>query len=106
MNSLRFEWDPIKNAANLKKHGIGFEEAKTCFEDDFAIVFDDLDHSKDEERSIILGMSTSLKTLIVVFTERTQAKGQTIVNRIISCRKATKKEMMFYWSQRPTLGEN
>ena len=70
MKVLRFDWDPNKNAINLKKHGVGFEEAKTCFEDDYAEIFEDVEHSVSEERSILSGMSSLLKTLVVVYTER------------------------------------
>jgi uncharacterized protein len=103
MKRLRFDWDPNKNSINQKKHGIGFEEAKTCFEDDYAEIFEDSEHSTDEERSILLGMSTLLKTLVVVYTERTLDEKSEIVNRIISARRATKKEFQYYWSRRPTV---
>jgi uncharacterized DUF497 family protein len=103
MKALRFDWDPNKNAINQKKHGVGFEEAKTCFEDDYAEVFEDAEHSKDEDRAILLGMSALLKTLVVVYTERTLDENNQIVNRIISARKATKKEFQYYWSRRPTV---
>ncbi len=105
MKILRFEWDENKNTINLKKHGVDFNEAKTCFEDDYAVVFDDVEHSAYEDRSILLGMSSHLKTLIVVFTERATSDKNEIVNRIISARKATKKEFQFYWSRRPSIGE-
>ena len=101
MKFLRFDWDPNKNAINQKKHGIGFDEAKTCFEDDYAEIFEDAEHSKGEERSILLGMSALLKTLIVVYTERIHDETNEMVNRIISARKATKAEFQYYWSRRP-----
>ena len=105
MKQLRFEWDDKKNSINLKKYGVDFNEAETCFEDDYAAIFDDVEHSANEERSILLGMSSHLKTLIVVFTERETNNKNEIVNRIISARKATKKEFQFYWSRRPTIGD-
>ena len=101
MQTLRFDWDPIKNVINQNKHGIGFEEAKTCFEDDYAEIFEDAEHSREEERLILLGMSTLLKTLVVVYTERTLDETNEMVNRIISARKATRKEFQYYWSRRP-----
>ena len=101
MQTLRFDWDPKKNVINQNKHGIGFEEAKTCFEDDYAEIFEDAEHSREEERLILLGMSTLLKTLVVVYTERTLDETNEMVNRIISARKATRKEFQYYWSRRP-----
>jgi len=54
--SLRFEWDPEKAAANLAKHGVSFEEALTVFSDPLARIFDDEDHSSEEEREIIIAL--------------------------------------------------
>ena len=68
MNYIRFEWDENKNSSNIKKHGISFEEAKTVFYDENARLISDPDHSIEEERFIILGMSLNLKILIVVHT--------------------------------------
>jgi len=89
---MRFEWDPEKNRANYRKHGIRFEEAQTAFFDDDAIVFDDPDHSDDEERFLLLGLSSSAKVLVVVHCLRD--RGDTI--RIISARKATRTEHEAY----------
>lgn len=89
---IRFEWDPPKAAANLKKHQISFEEAKTVFYDEFAIQFFDEDHSSDEDRFLMLGMSSGAKLLIVCHCEREHGA----VIRIISARKATKRESTFY----------
>ncbi len=89
---LQFEWDENKNALNQKKHQISFDEAKTVFYDDRALVIDDPDHSQDEERFIILGMSNRANLLIVCHCLRAS---DTII-RIISARKATKKESMYY----------
>lgn len=100
MKHLRFEWDEKKNSINKRKHGVSFEDAKTCFEDDFAEIFDDIGHSIDEERFILLGMSLTLKTLVVIFTERKEPEPTEIVNRIISARKATKSEFQYYWEKR------
>jgi hypothetical protein len=89
---MLFDWDPSKAAANLKKHQVSFEEAKTVFFDDFAVQFFDEDHSEDEERFIMLGMSSNAKLLVVCHCER--AEGEVI--RIISARKATRGESAFY----------
>lgn len=97
---IDFEWDEKKNEINQKKHGVSFEEAKSCFEDDHARVFFDVEHSKDEDRSILIGLSSELRTLIVVYTERVNGDDDLIVNRIISARKATKKEFQYYWNAR------
>ena len=97
---IDFEWDEKKNEINQKKHGVSFEEAKSCFEDEHARVFFDVEHSKDEDRSILIGLSSELRTLIVVYTERVNGGDNLIVNRIISARKATKKEFQYYWNAR------
>ena len=97
---IEFQWDERKNALNQKKHGISFDEAKTCFEDEHARVFFDVEHSKNEDRSILIGLSSFLRTLVVVFTERNASDSEHVVNRIISARKATKKEFQYYWNER------
>jgi uncharacterized DUF497 family protein len=89
---IEFEWDAVKAIANLKKHQVSFEEAKSTFFDEFGIQFFDDDHSSVEERFLMLGMSSGAKLLIVCHCERDQ--GATI--RIISARKATKREGAFY----------
>jgi uncharacterized DUF497 family protein len=89
---MRFDWDPAKAASNLKKHQVSFEEAKTVFFDDFAVQFFDDEHSQDEERFIMLGMSSTARLLVVCHCER--AEGEVI--RIISARKATRGEAAFY----------
>jgi uncharacterized DUF497 family protein len=81
-----------KNLTNIKKHKISFEEAKTVFFDENARVIPDPEHSENEERSIILGISHKLKLLIVVHTYRENDE----VIRIISARKATKSESKYY----------
>jgi uncharacterized DUF497 family protein len=89
--SLRFEWNPEKAAANLAKHGVSFEEALTVFSDPLARIFDDEDHSSNEEqREIIIGHSTQQRLLLVCFT----ARGTAI--RLFSARRATKKERQDY----------
>jgi uncharacterized DUF497 family protein len=89
---ITFEWDPPKAAANLKKHQISFEEARSVFFDEFAVQFFDEAHSLDEERFLLLGMSSGAKLLIVCHCERNEGE----VIRIISARKATKRESEFY----------
>ena len=92
MDTIRFEWDENKNRIHQKKHQISFEEAKTVFLDDAAILFDDPDHSEYEECFLIIGTTTTEKICIVSHCYR-NAEG-TI--RIISARKATKTERQFY----------
>jgi uncharacterized DUF497 family protein len=89
---IDFEWDENKNRANRKKHGVWFEEAVQVFDDTSAIMFHDKTHSADEDRFILLGLSASTRVLVVVYCER--HKGKSI--RIISARKATKKEIRRY----------
>ncbi len=89
---LRFDWDERKNRANRTKHGIWFEEAQSVFDDPRARLFHDPEHSEEEERFILLGMSFAARVLIVVHCYREQEQ----VVRIISARKATRKEAGFY----------
>ena len=89
---IMFEWDSSKASANVKKHRISFEEAKSVFYDEFAVQFFDEDHSSEEARFLMLGMSSGAKLLIVCHCER--ENGTAI--RIISARKATKRESAFY----------
>ena len=89
---LSFEWDENKNRINQKKHNVAFEEAKTVFYDERALVIDDPEHSQEEERFIILGMSTKANLLIVCHCYRASDS----IIRIISARKATKTESSFY----------
>jgi uncharacterized DUF497 family protein len=92
VSALRFEWDPRKNAANHRKHGVSFEEAETAFADDHALLLDDPDHSDDEERFVLLGLSASLRALVVCHCYR--RSGDAI--RIISARKADRDEQAIY----------
>ena len=92
MNLLRFEWDTRKASINLKKHGISFEEAKSAFYDEHAQLIDDPDHSTTEERFILLGLSFSLRMLVVCHCCRTDDN----VIRIVSARKATTRETKSY----------
>lgn len=90
--SIRFDWDPKKAEANLRKHGVSFDEARSVFFDEYALLIDDPDHSEDEDRFILLGLSLSLRILVVVHCYR--AEGKAI--RIISARKADAEERSFY----------
>jgi len=92
MSSLRIEWDPHKSEANRRKHAVTFEDAETVFSDERARLIDDPDHSVDEERFVLLGLSSSLRLLVVAHCYR--AEGNVI--RIISARKATREERRFY----------
>jgi hypothetical protein len=96
MNNLIFEWDSRKAKSNQKKHGVTFEEAKTVFFDEQAIVYYDPDHSEAEERYIMLGTSYLLNEIVVCHCFR---ENETIV-RIISARKADKDEAGAYWENR------
>ena len=89
---IKFEWDVPKAQANLKKHQVSFEEAKSVFYDEFAVQFFDEAHSTNEDRFLMLGMSSGAKLLIVCHCEREHGE----VIRIISARKATKRESAFY----------
>lgn len=89
---LRFEWNAEKSRANERKHGVSFEEARSVFYDDFARQFFDEVHSEKEERFIMLGISIKSRILIVCHCER--SNGDSI--RIISARKATRKERSYY----------
>ena len=89
---IQFEWDKAKAASNLRKHGVSFEEAETVFYDDLAVQFFDTEHSSDEERFLLLGMGSSASLLLVCHCERLGGE----VIRIISARKATKRESAYY----------
>lgn len=89
---IKFEWDTAKAATNLKKHGVSFEEAQSVFYDEFAVQFYDEFHSFNEERFLMLGISSGSQLLLVCHCER---DGGGII-RIISARKATKQESSFY----------
>lgn len=92
MSNITFEWDASKASLNKKKHGISFDEAKTVFFDENAKVIHDPEHSDDEERFIILGLSVNVRMLVVIHCYR---KNDRII-RLISARKATQKESMQY----------
>ena len=87
---MKFEWDPKKAASNLSKHGVSFEEGLTVFADPLAKIFDDEDHSTEEQREIIIGHSLSEQLLLVCFAAQEESV------RIFSARKATKRERKVY----------
>ncbi|MCL4709229.1 BrnT family toxin [bacterium] len=87
---LTFEWDEVKARANLRKHRVSFEEAKTIFGDPFLMTFPDPDHSIDEARYLNIGRSAKGRLLIVIHTEREPNI------RLISGRKAKPGERKFY----------
>ena len=92
MTKFSFTWDERKNRQNQKKHGVSFEEAQSVFFDDAAREFFDPDHSEDEERFLLVGRSYGLRVLLICHCYR-ETKG---VIRIISARRATKKERAVY----------
>ena len=92
MKTIEFSWDEKKFQQNLKKHKISFEEAKTVFGDENARLIDDPDHSEDEDRFILIGLSVVLKVLTVVHCYRDDEHNV----RIISARKSTKNEEKQY----------
>jgi uncharacterized protein len=89
---IKFEWHPSKATSNLRKHQVSFEEAQTVFYDELAVQFFDAEHANEEERFLLLGMSAQSKLLIVCHCERKYGE----VIRIISARKATKRESTHY----------
>ena len=89
---MKFIWDKSKAALNKQKHGVSFEEAQTVFEDCEALRIFDPDHSEDEDRFLPLGMSSVLRLLVVCHCYRENDE----LIRIISARKATKKEALTY----------
>ena len=94
MHDIQFEWDERKSRENKRKHKVSFEEAQTVFLDENAIRFFDPDHSQDEDRFLMLGMSFTLRVLVVCHCYREDDS----VIRIISARKADKREQSDYWS--------
>jgi len=96
MDSLRFAWDKRQNRANIKKHKVSFEEAETVFKDENAIQYFDPDHSDDEDRFILLGVSTRRRVLVVCHCFRESE----LVVRIISARRADRSEGRAYWGKK------
>lgn len=89
---IRFEWNASKATTNKKRHGVSFEEAKSVFYDEFAIQFYDEENSEIEDRFLILGLSNESNVLLVCHCEKDSGN----LIRIISARKATKKERALY----------
>ena len=96
MDKIIFEWDDKKDKTNKRQHGVSFEEARTAFYDENAIQYFDPDHSDEEDRFILLGLSFKLKILVVCHCFRESDS----VIRIISARKADKEEEYEYWRMR------
>lgn len=92
MKDIDFEWDERKASVNLKKHGVSFEEAKSVFYDENGLHMPDPDHSRDEDRFVLIGMSQQIRMVVVCHCYR---KNDSII-RLISARKATKKERNSY----------
>ena len=92
MKAIHFKWDNTKSIANEKKHGVSFQEASTVFSDELAIEFYDNNHSDWEDRFLLLGLSNRLNMLLVCYCYRETER----IIRIISARKATKKESKYY----------
>lgn len=87
---MNFEWNTEKAEKNIRKHGIPFKEALTAFQDTLSVTYPDMDHSADEDRYLIIGLSSLGNVLVISHTFRDDNI------RIISARKATKKERYFY----------
>ena len=96
MADLQFVWDERKSAANAHKHGVTFAEAETVFLDEEALLIADPDHSNDEDRFVLLGLSARLRTLVVCHCYREED----FVIRIISARKADRRERVRYEQRR------
>jgi len=98
MAELRFDWDPKKNRDNQHDHKVAFEEAKTAFADEHGLLMADPDHSDDEDRFLLLGLSARLRLLVVCHTYREEDE----VIRLISARTADRSERTQYsrgWKQ-------
>ncbi len=89
---LSFEWDDRKNTQNRRKHGVSFDEAQTVFFDEQALLVADPDHSEHEERYILLGLSSALRTLVVCHCYRREEG----MIRLISARRADRQERELY----------
>ena len=91
---MKFTWDRRKAAGNLRKHAVSFDEAASVFGDVLSLVYPDLDHSEEEARFVLIGMSQTRRILVVSHTDRAETV------RIISARDATRKERRFYEENR------
>ena len=88
--AMRFLWDPRKAASNQRKHGVGFQEATTVFDDSLSVTVPDPDHSVAEERFLLLGLSNRRRLLVVAHSEQSESI------RIISARRANRRERRIY----------
>ena len=95
MDELRFSWDPRKAKSNLRKHRVSFEEAETVFLDEHALLIDDPEASGKEDRFVLLGLSAKPRVLVVCHCLREEGS----VIRIISARRASKREERDYWER-------
>jgi uncharacterized DUF497 family protein len=91
-SDLTFEWDPAKNALNLRRHKVSFEDASTVFLDENALLIADPDHSEEDDRFVLLGLSASLQILLVCHC----CKPRMGTIRLISARKADRQERQDY----------
>ncbi|MFC1701670.1 BrnT family toxin [Pseudomonadota bacterium] len=92
MKDIVFEWDETKNKINVQKHGVSFEEAESVFFDEFALLIADPDHSENEDRFVLLGLSAKLRLLLVCHC----FEADDGLIRVISCRKANRNEIPLY----------
>lgn len=95
MAGVRFEWDARKNRTNVARHGVSFEEASSAFLDEHGILIDDPDHSSNEDRFVLLGLSATIRVLVVCHCYREEGE----VIRIISARKADRREHDDYFGR-------
>ncbi len=94
---MKFEWDENKNKLNIEKHKVSFEQAISVFCDDSAVVFQDIEHSNNEDRFIIIGKSIFEQVLFVCYCERGKDETNEDILRIISARNATEKERRLFY---------
>jgi uncharacterized DUF497 family protein len=92
MKDICFEWDEAKNKTNVQKHGVSFKEAESVFFDEYALLIADPDHSENEDRFVLLGLSAKLQLLLVCHCFEVDEG----LIRVLSCRKASRKEMTLY----------
>jgi uncharacterized protein len=92
MRDIKIQWDETKNLSNKRKHGVSFEQASSVFSDEYALLLHDPDHSEEEDRFILLGLSSSLNILVVCHCYRSDDE----IIRIISARKANQSEINQY----------
>ncbi len=96
MDNVPFEWDPVKNRANERKHGVRFEVAQLAFLDEQALLIHDPDHSREEERYLLLGWAGRALLVVAHCCRKTDG-----IIRIISAREATRRERARYEEETP-----